>query len=56
MNHKGTVTLDTQRLILRQFKMEDADAMFHNWANKSLVNRLARLALLSSAMILKWFT
>jgi len=28
MNHKGTVTLETERLTLRRFYLEDADAMF----------------------------
>ncbi|MCL2166613.1 MAG: GNAT family N-acetyltransferase [Clostridiales bacterium] len=31
MNHKGTVTLDTDRLVLRRFTMDDAEAMFTNW-------------------------
>lgn len=33
MTHKGTVTLETERLILRRFTPEDAEAMFRNWAN-----------------------
>jgi len=33
MTHKGTVTLETERLILRQFTPDDADAMFRNWAS-----------------------
>lgn len=33
MEHKGTVTLTSQRLILRKFTLEDAPAMFANWAN-----------------------
>lgn len=32
MNHKGTVRIETERLILRQFVMDDAEAMFKNWA------------------------
>jgi len=39
MNHKGTVTLETERLILRRFYIEDADAMFKNWANDAEVTR-----------------
>ncbi|MDR2606166.1 MAG: GNAT family N-acetyltransferase [Oscillospiraceae bacterium] len=31
MNHKGTVMLETERLILRQFTPGDAEAMFRNW-------------------------
>lgn len=33
MNHKGTVTLETERLILRRFELSDAEEMFNNWAN-----------------------
>ncbi|HML46197.1 MAG TPA: GNAT family N-acetyltransferase [Clostridia bacterium] len=33
MNHKGTVTLETERLILRRFCVHDMEAMFRNWAN-----------------------
>ena len=32
LNHKGTVTIETERLILRRFTMEDAGPMFRNWA------------------------
>lgn len=39
MDHKGTVTLETERLILRRFKLGDADAMFRNWANDPEVTR-----------------
>ena len=37
--HKGTKTIETERLILRQFTMEDADAMFRNWCNDDEVTR-----------------
>ena len=37
--HKGTVTLETERLILRRFNMEDAEAMFRNWANDPEVTK-----------------
>jgi len=39
MNHKGTVTLDTERLILRRFSIEDAEAMFRNWASDDEVTK-----------------
>ena len=39
MNHKGTVTLETERLILRRFILEDADAMFKNWASDAEVTK-----------------
>lgn len=32
MTHKGTVVLETERLILRKFRVEDAQKMFDNWA------------------------
>ncbi|MDE7293759.1 MAG: GNAT family N-acetyltransferase [Oscillospiraceae bacterium] len=39
MEHKGTVTLSTERLILRRFTVEDAPAMFANWVNDEKVTR-----------------
>ena len=39
MNHKGTVPLETRRLILRRFTTEDADAMFSNWASDHEVTK-----------------
>lgn len=33
MKHMGTVLLETQRLILRKFKQDDAQEMFDNWAS-----------------------
>ena len=39
MNHKGTVMLETDRLILRRYVPEDADAMFRNWVNDPEVTR-----------------
>ncbi len=39
MNHKGTVHLETARLILRRFTMEDAEAMLANWCNDTDVTK-----------------
>ncbi|MFA5433110.1 MAG: GNAT family N-acetyltransferase [Candidatus Paceibacterota bacterium] len=39
MNHTGTVTLVTERLILRRFELADADAMFKNWASDAEVTK-----------------
>ena len=39
LTHKGTKTIETDRLILRQFTMEDADAMFRNWAGDDEVTK-----------------
>jgi len=39
MNHLGTKHLETQRLILRQFTVDDAEAMFRNWAKDPEVSK-----------------
>lgn len=39
MDHMGTKTIETSRLILRQFREDDANAMFDNWANDDEVTR-----------------
>ena len=39
MNHKGTKRIETDRLILRQFKIEDAEDMNNNWATDAEVTR-----------------
>lgn len=39
LTHKGTQTLSTARLTLRRFTVEDADAMYQNWANDKRVTR-----------------
>ncbi len=37
MNHKGTVMLETNRLRLRRFELDDAEAIFNNWASDEKV-------------------
>jgi len=39
MNHLGTKVLETDRLILRPFKLEDAQPMYDNWANDPEVTK-----------------
>lgn len=39
LTHKGTQTLQTERLTLRRFRMEDAQAVFDNWASEDLVTK-----------------
>lgn len=39
MKHQGTKTLESDRLILRRFRIEDAQAMFENWANDPEVTK-----------------
>lgn len=33
MQHTGTIPLETDRLLLRRFRIEDAEQMFKNWAS-----------------------
>ena len=39
MNHIGTQTIETERLILRRFVLEDARAMYDNWASDPEVTK-----------------
>ena len=39
MKHLGTQRLETERLVLRRFTMEDAQAMFENWASDPEVTK-----------------
>ena len=39
MNKTGTKTIETHRLILRPFRIEDADDMYNNWASDPEVTR-----------------
>ena len=39
MKHFGTKNLETQRLILRRFKVSDSKDMFLNWANDESVTK-----------------
>ena len=39
MNHQGTVTLETERLILRRFAEDDAPVMYRNWTSSEEVAR-----------------
>lgn len=39
LNHKGTQTIKTERLFLRRFRIEDAQAMYDNWASDDEVTR-----------------
>ena len=42
LQHKGTVILETERLILRRFTVNDAEAMFNNWASDTEVAKYMR--------------
>jgi len=39
MKHLGTKRIETERLILRPFTMDDVEAMFHNWASDAEVTK-----------------
>ena len=39
MNHCGTRQIETKRLVLRQFVVEDAEAMFRNWTSDPEVTK-----------------
>jgi ribosomal-protein-alanine N-acetyltransferase len=39
LTHKGTQTIETSRLILRQARREDAEPMFRNWASDPEVTK-----------------
>ena len=39
MKHAGTQRIETKRLILRAFQLDDAKAMFRNWANDPEVTK-----------------
>ena len=42
MNHKGTKTIETARLILRPFQISDAAPMFRNWQSDARVTTFLR--------------
>jgi len=42
LEHKGTVTLQTERLTLRRYSSADAEAMFDNWASDTEVTKYLR--------------
>lgn len=42
MNHKGTIKIETDRLLLRQFKEGDALAAFNNWTSDEKVTEFLR--------------
>lgn len=42
MQHKGTILIETDRLILRKFNENDANAAFRNWTNDEKVTEFLR--------------
>ena len=39
LTHKGTLTLETERLVLRRARLSDAEPMLRNWANDPEVTK-----------------
>ena len=39
MNHKGTIVIETERLILRPFVMEDIETAYRNWGGDPEVSK-----------------
>ena len=50
LNHVGTRTLKTTRLVLRPFYLSDAQAMYDNWASDSDVTKFIDVG----ASTLRW--
>lgn len=42
IEHRGTVVLETERLILRKFKMSDTEKVYKNWGSDSKVTEFLR--------------
>ena len=46
LTHKGTQRIETERLILRPFKLSDANDMFKNWASDDEVTKMLDIKLI----------
>lgn len=42
MEHLGTITLETERLVLRRFTIDDAESAFKNWTSSDNVTKFLR--------------
>lgn len=42
LNHVGTITLETDRLILRRLTIDDAENVYNNWTSDSEVSKYMR--------------
>jgi ribosomal-protein-alanine N-acetyltransferase len=59
MEHKGTRLIETKRLLLRQFVMDDAEAMYKNWASDDEVTKFLmwpshKTVSVSEAVLKEW--
>lgn len=55
MEHKGTVTLETERLILRRFVPGDEEAVFGNWASDDEVTKFLTWPTHKSIDASRWY-
>lgn len=53
MKHLGTKRIETERLVLRRFTLDDAEAMYHNWASDPEVTRFLMWPTHSSVEVTK---
>ncbi len=59
MKHLGTKKLETDRLTLRPFTLEDVDAMYNNWASDPEVTKFLtwpchEIVEISNAVLTDW--
>lgn len=54
MNHAGTRTLETKRLVLRRYRPDDAPAMFRNWASDPQVTKYLTWPPHASEAVTRW--
>ena len=54
LTHKGTQTIVTERLTLRRFRPDDAQAMFDNWASDDEVTKYLTWPSHSDVSISQW--
>lgn len=53
MNHKGTIRIETENLVLRRFEISDAESMYNNWASDDEVTKHLTWASHSSVEVSK---
>ena len=53
VKHLGTKRIETERLVLRRFTLEDADAMYRNWASDLEVTKFLMWPTHSSVEVTK---
>lgn len=42
LNHVGTISLTTERLVLRRFTIDDSESVYNNWTSDSEVSKYMR--------------